>query len=911
MHTKKIEVSMVIGLLLMPLLLGLMFTGSISAIESPSLNDTEWKNGIIDTQTQLDGSVSMAIDNEGYLHVSYYDSSNSNLRYATNSGGNWSSEVVDSSMNVGKYNSIAVDSTGTVHISYYDASHYVLKYAHGNLDTWTTRVIDSTNSVGEFNSIVVDADDKVHITYKDDTSDTLKYATNEDGSWQMSVIAEDMSEGNSLGIDSNGMLFTAFVKSDYALYVMLKSNNSWTEEKVADVAGRSLDTANEYGLRIMVTYVDTIAQRLKVAVRGTDGEWQTSLVNEDKAIFSSPGMIGLSLTVAGGDIHVTYYSLTEQKLYYTNVGESTSVIDDDGGKYSAAVADENGKLHVVYIGGEISPVLKYVTNAGAKWVTETVDSDGDVGEHSSLAIDADGNVHIAYFDNSNGSLNYALYDGTWNIEVVDNSSAKVGLNPSLVLDDEGYAHISYYDDTNVRILKYATNREGSWTNNAVDSIGNVGSYSSIGVDENGSAYIVYFNNATRNLRFASIVGGDLTIGSLDSTNSADGPTALAVGANGTVHVAYLREAQLIYANNSEGSWAPLVLDTSEQLGGGLSIALSDSGKCYISYFDETAGNLKYINNAAGDWGAIETIDIPGTVGYSSVIKLDSKGEVHILYTEGMNNAALKYAEQRDGIWLYQKIDVPGCGLSISLALDDQDRGHVSYYDYSERDLGYATSLSPPGPVTNLTAIVSSGQVLITWNAPANDGGSEIVGYEIMAGSTPSSLDYIDRVDADTTELYMTGLTNGEEVYYRVDAWTEEGVARSEVLSAVPCDLPGSPSVDADGRDKAVKLSWDAPDNGGADITAYNIYKKNDTGVFKLLTTVSGSVTEYTDTGLENGQEYSYYVTAVNPAGEGPESATVTATANPSNDMIIIAVVIIIIAAAAIGAVLFLRSKGKL
>ena len=63
--------------------------------------------------------------------------------------------------------------------------------------------------------------------------------------------------------------------------------------------------------------------------------------------------------------------------------------------------------------------------------------------------------------------------------------------------------------------------------------------------------------------------------------------------------------------------------------------------------------------------------------------------------------------------------------------------------------------------------------------------------------------------------------------------------------------------------------------------------------------------------MENGEEYSYYVTAVNAAGESTASETVTATANPSNDMIIIAVVIVIIAAAAIGAVIFLRSKGRL
>ncbi|MDG1548520.1 MAG: putative Ig domain-containing protein, partial [Candidatus Poseidoniaceae archaeon] len=63
-------------------------------------------------------SVSMAIDSNGYLHISYYDETNNNLMYATNEGGTWVTTTVDSRTIVGTHSSIAIDSNDDVHIVY-------------------------------------------------------------------------------------------------------------------------------------------------------------------------------------------------------------------------------------------------------------------------------------------------------------------------------------------------------------------------------------------------------------------------------------------------------------------------------------------------------------------------------------------------------------------------------------------------------------------------------------------------------------------------------------------------------------------------------------------------------------------------------------------------------------------------
>jgi len=75
----------------------------------------------------------------------------------------------------------------------------------------------------------------------------------------------------------------------------------------------------------------------------------------------------------------------------------------------------------------------------------------------------------------------------------------------------------------------------------------------------------------------------------------------------------------------------------------------------------------------------------------------------------------------------------------------------------------------------------------------------------------------------------------------------------------------------------VTLSWNAPDNGGADIRAYKIYRGTTAGGEKQLHTVIGSKTIYQDTAVNaKVPQYFYQVTAVNAQGQGPRSNEVIA-----------------------------------
>jgi fibronectin type III domain protein/dockerin type I repeat protein len=83
-------------------------------------------------------------------------------------------------------------------------------------------------------------------------------------------------------------------------------------------------------------------------------------------------------------------------------------------------------------------------------------------------------------------------------------------------------------------------------------------------------------------------------------------------------------------------------------------------------------------------------------------------------------------------------------------------------------------------------------------------------------------------------------------------------------------VPGAPATTGS-RNSAgdtATLSWPAPDNGGSSITSYKVYRKTDgAATFNLVAIVP--VTTYSDPTLTPGVQYTYHVTAVNAAGEGP------------------------------------------
>jgi len=107
-------------------------------------------------------------------------------------------------------------------------------------------------------------------------------------------------------------------------------------------------------------------------------------------------------------------------------------------------------------------------------------------------------------------------------------------------------------------------------------------------------------------------------------------------------------------------------------------------------------------------------------------------------------------------------------------------------------------------------------------------------------------------------------------------WSEGSV---EANGSAAVSLIGPPSAPqnlvAMPEEGHVALSWSPPaSDGGSQVLTYSLYRGSGL-TSSLLVTVSASEVRFNDTGVSGGISYRYYVTAVNVAGEGPPSETVS------------------------------------
>jgi hypothetical protein len=176
-----------------------------------------WQMTTVDSQGDLGGDGSIAVDAKGNVHISYLDNTNLDLKYATNVSGSWVTTTVDSQGNVGWNTALVADANGNVHISYSDPSPILnppgngwLKYATNKLGSWNVLIVDKENA-GLTTSIAIDRQGFVHIAYAivSQGAGKLKYTNNASGNWVSHIV--DGAAGTSVGLfgwlvlDARGM----------------------------------------------------------------------------------------------------------------------------------------------------------------------------------------------------------------------------------------------------------------------------------------------------------------------------------------------------------------------------------------------------------------------------------------------------------------------------------------------------------------------------------------------------------------------------------------------------------------------------------------------------------------------------------------------------------------------------------
>ena len=263
--------------------------------------------------------------------------------------------------------------------------------------------------------------------------------------------------------------------------------------------------------------------------------------------------------------------------------------------------------------------------ASTSWVIDTVDTSHDAGQHVSLAIAPDGTAYISYYDTTYDDLRMAQYVGT---------GGNCGPN-------------------------------NDWMCETVDSVGNVGMYSSIAVDPTDNLPIISYYDAT------------------------NGALKLAIGSG----VGWLFKT--IYDPDfvSAGMYSSLKLDST--------------GKTRIAYYLSNftgADSLWYAKYVGGGTGnctdnnyQCDPVDSGDRVGKYASLALDSSDHPRIAYYDGGNDS-LKYAFHNGTTWTIRQILPTNSGQYASLFVDrsNGDLAHIAHYDSANGKLGYAVYVGSGG-----------------------------------------------------------------------------------------------------------------------------------------------------------------------------------------------------------------------
>ena len=203
---------------------------------------------------------------------------------------------------------------------------------------------------------------------------------------------------------------------------------------------------------------------------------------------------------------------------------------------------------------------------------------------------------------------------------------------------------------------------------------------------------------------------------------------------------------------------------------------------------------------------------------------------------------------------------------------------VAAYSLAGTSLASAPSpIATPATAPNAPQMVEAssfgaGQSLVSWTAPASDGGSPIAGYVVSADPEGATC------MTTTTSCVVSGLTNGQSYTFAVTATNAAGSSSASSNAALPGSIPSAPSGVAATpfEDRSSMVSWTASTTDGIPVDYYTVMAAP--GGAHCRTTGTSCLVS----GLTNGVTYTFTVTATNKAGTsapGPEVIPASIVAN--------------------------------
>ncbi|WP_314588066.1 fibronectin type III domain-containing protein [Paenibacillus terrigena] len=577
-----------------------------------------------------------------------------------------------------------------------------------------------------------------------------------------------------------------------------------------------------------------------------------------------------------------------------------------GFKFPTDVAvDRSGNVYVA--DRDNHRIQKLDLSSGGEGVWSVIsdglgDAPGQLKNPSGVALDSSGNIYVA--DTSNHRIQKLTVSteqwSEWGYEgPVAGTSLGEFHNPSGVeVDKSGNMYVA--DFYNNRIQKFdAGNKRWEMIGNGMGAgIGQLDGPTDIAIDGSGNLYVAdKYNQRIQKMT------PDGVWSLFGTTAGLSYPSGVAVSQKGDVYVADPYEKVLKW-NEVTRKWDLLggkkeckpeeanlpghedgcELGGFNEPGG---VEVDDAGNIYV--VDTLNHRILKRDESQGDAALWKEWGVSGQAGSGLGefnepydIAIDSKGN---LYVADSGNHRIQKLNAATGVWSEWGITGgrPGAGLGefnspLGVAVDRDGYLYVAEFG-NHRIQRMVSEIVPPSAPTDIKAEVAAGesQAIVTFNAPSNDGGSDITSYSVT--SSPGDI----TVTGTGSPISVTGLTYGTAYTFTVVATNSAGSSAASAASnaVTPTELtvptvPGTPTeVTAEvvmGESQAT-VEFNAPTrDGGSPITGYTVTSQPG-GL-----TATGTASPITVTGLTYGTAYTFTVAAINDLGVSKASA-------PSNEVV--------------------------
>jgi len=234
--------------------------------------------------------------------------------------------------------------------------------------------------------------------------------------------------------------------------------------------------------------------------------------------------------------------------------------------------------------------------------------------------------------------------------------------------------------------------------------------------------------------------------------------------------------------------------------------------------------------------------------------------------------------------------------ATTIEYSDRDLSAKTLYTYSVVSSNAARQLSPSArtreifwdvpsmPPGNLKARLQEKSVILSWVAPTGleDGESlqEVAGYNLYRRSPDEvyALTPLNHEPITTLACRDKGVAVDQDYFYTLRSIrkVEETFIESEgceevtvsTTDRIPPDVPTG--LVAIPTETGIVLKWDTGED--SDLKGYNLYRQaGDAADFVKVSPVPLSIGSYLDTSVEDGETYTYAVTALDDAQETNES----------------------------------------